>query len=123
MYQVVVKSVKRGFWGPKIRELLVESGPYPEPILAIVSQYRDDPRYIVTFKDLTGYLGDMDDRVPPANPTAWDFDGEPVEDNREREALRDAERVDPELEQEYAEHMGWVAARNAAGAQGADVPF
>jgi hypothetical protein len=102
-YQIIVEQFRKGFWGYKSRVVLNVSGDDPEPLLAEASKYTADC-YSVIFRDFT-------DQFPEPAPAMVP------------EAVRAADKLDPELEQEWAEQMGWVNDANARGGHGQDIPF
>lgn len=123
MYQGYVKRIKRGFFGPKHVEVYSRTCRYAEPILAEMSRF-DDDWHVKTFQDLTASHGDYDDR-PARGATAWDAHGEPIADDRDRanygRGARD--QMDPELEEEWAQEMGWMPRAPSAQGVDDDLPF
>lgn len=92
MYRATVREIKWSKWrGVRHKTIIDESAMYPEALIAKISPYQDDDRYQIFFSDNTEFYGTHDDREHP-EPTAWDIEGNPVEDDRDKEAMREAAR-------------------------------
>ncbi len=57
MHQLIIHEIKRGFWGPKHREIFNEISYDFEYLAAEASKFRYSDWHVVSFKDMTEMYG------------------------------------------------------------------